>query len=1053
MDITRFAIEKNRITSTILAILVIAGIGSYLTMPRAEDPGFIVRTAEVQTFFPGASPERVELLVTDKLEKVIQQMPELRVVRSESSSGFSVVYAEIKKDLKNMRPIWDKLRRKVADARRELPETIQGPFVNDEYGDVFGIQYTLTGDGFEPRQLKEVAKQMRNELLLLPNVAKVELYGLQEDRVYVEYDNARLAEYSLSPVQLSQLLEQQNIILPGGDVNLEYEKIVLEPSGNFVDLDDIRQAVVTLPNSGVIVRLQDLVSITRGYAEPVVLMHANGEPAIGIAVSLSEGGSIIDLGRQVSEVFERARQVYPLGIDFEKLLDQDRVVDTKIQSFVGNLYQAIGIVAGVMLLFLGLRTGLIVASLIPMTMVMTLFIMSIFGIGLDQMSLASLIIALGMLVDNAIVMSESIMVQMQRGKRAIDAAIDSARELRIPLLTSSLTTAAAFLPIALAESETGEYTATLFYVVTMTLLASWLMALTLIPMLCVMFMKVKAKAAEAADSEFDGGLYRAYRSVLIGFLRRPVVSLVGVFAIFVASLQGFNYVDNIFFPPNDRPTFTIELETPIGSPIYRTLTVVEGVETFIRDELLADDEESGVTSWGAYIGSGAPKFNLSYNPKAPERNYAIIVANATDTAVVVDRLVPAIEGFVTDHYPDVKPTIKPLPLGDEAWPPVSIRISGADTDTLFNIADSVKARLRDIPGTKQIADDWGPRSKKVVFDIDEVRAGLAGVSNRDVAISMQTYLTGMQTTTFRERDELIPVVLRSKGDERLDITRIGNLGVYAQATGESVPLSQVAEPQMVWEAAKIKRRDRRRTVAVEAMLEPGVTAFDVTNALAPWLDEQSSAWPFGYTWEFGGEWEVSGIAQQSIVDKLPIGALLIVLLLIGQFNSFRRGAIILMTIPLALIGVVIGLVATDQPFGFMSMLGVISLAGIVINNAIVLIDRFKIEMEENGLPPNGAIVEACQQRLRPILLTTLTTVGGMIPLWLGGGPLWESMAVTIIFGIVFATALTLGVVPLLYALFFRVGFKGYRYESAPGLAPEAASPEPVLAPAAVGTGA
>ena len=1030
MDITRFAIEKNRITTTVLLIIAIAGIGAYLTMPRAEDPGFIVRTAEVQTYFPGASPERVELLVTDKIEKVIQQMPELRVVRSESSTGASVIYAEINKDLKEMRPIWDKLRRKVADARPQLPETIIGPIVNDEYGDVFGIQYTLTGDGFEQRQLKEVAKQMRNQLLLLPDVAKVELYGLQEDRVFVEYDNARLSEYGLSPVQLGALLEAQNIILPGGDIDLEFEKIVLEPSGNFSSLEDIRRAVITLPDSKVIVRLEDLVSIERGYAEPMIAMSASGEPAIGIAISLREGGSIIELGRSVAETFDRARQIYPIGIEFDKLLDQDKIVNDKIQSFVGNLYQAIGIVAAVMLVFLGLRTGLIVSSLIPMTMVMTLFVMSLFDIGLDQMSLASLIIALGMLVDNAIVMSESVLVQMERGKSVKDAAIDSAKELKIPLLTSSLTTAAAFLPIALAESETGEYTATLFYVVTITLLASWVMALTLIPMLCVAFLKVSKRPDENSEAEFDGRLYVGYRAALVAFLRRPLVSLGGVLLVFFVSLKGFDYIPAIFFPPNDRPTFTIELETPIGSPIYRTQDIVASVERYLQDNHLADAEKPGITNWGAYIGSGAPKFNLSYNPKAPQKNYAIMVVNASDTAVIRDTLIPAIERHVTDNYPDVKPTIKPLPLGDEAWPPVAVRVSGSDTDTLFEIADDIKAKLLEIQGTKQVTDDWGPRSKKVVFDIDEARARMAGVSNQDVAISMQTYLTGLQTTTFRERDELIPVVLRSSNEQRHDYSRIGNLGVYSQLTGESVPLSQVAEPRLVWEAAKIKRRDRQRTVAVESLLQPGVTPFEINAELQPWLEEQQATWPFGFTWEFGGEWETSGIAQDSIAQKLPIGALIIVLLLIGQFNSFRRGGIILMTIPLALIGVVLGLLVTGQAFGFMSMLGVISLAGIVINNAIVLIDRFKIEIDDNGLPPDRAIIEACQQRLRPILLTTLTTVGGMIPLWLGGGPLWESMAVTIIFGIVFATALTLGVVPLLYSLFYRVSFRNFRYADA-----------------------
>ncbi|MDJ0656006.1 MAG: efflux RND transporter permease subunit [Xanthomonadales bacterium] len=1027
MDITRLAIEKNRTATTILLILAFAGIGAYINMPRSEDPGFIVRVAEVQTVFPGASPERVELLVTDKLEKMIQQMPELRVVRSESSTGFSVVYAEIKKDLKEMRPIWDKLRRKVDAARAELPDTVIGPVVNDEFGDVFGIQYALTGDGFDYRQLREVAKQVRNELLLLSDVAKVELYGLQDDRVYVEYNNARLAEMGLSPQWLQQTLTAQNIILPGGDVNLEYERISLEPSGNFMSIEEIRRAVLRLPGSDTIVRLEDLVDVQRGYAEPIVKMRASGEDAIGIAISLRDGGSIIELGRTIDELFERIRQTYPIGIEFEKLLDQDSVVDSKIASFVGNLYQAIAIVAIVMLVFLGLRTGLIVASLIPMTMVLTLFVMSLFNIGLDQMSLASLIIALGMLVDNAIVMAESIMVQMEDGKKAKQAAIDSARELKIPLLTSSLTTAAAFLPIALAQSETGEYTATLFYVVTMTLLASWVMALTLIPMLCVLFMKVKLKSGSETD-EFDSALYRGYRGVLTSMVKRPVISVAGVVGVFVLSLQGFNYVESIFFPPNDRPTFTVEIETPVGSPIYRTESIVKALEDHLNEQYRSTGDQPGVLNWAAYIGSGAPKFNLSYNPKAPQRNYAIVVANATDRGVILDTLIPGIETFLADHFPDVKPTVKPLPLGDEAWPPVAIRLSGRDTDNLFAIADQVKKKLRSIEGTKQISDDWGPRAKKVVFEIDTRRAQLAGVTNQDVALSMQTYLTGLETTQFRERDELIPIVMRSTGNERTDFTRLGNLAVYSPQTGESVPLSQVAEPKVYWESAKIKRRNRLRTVSVESLVAPGTTAFEVNQALEPWLREQEESWPFGYTWEFGGEWETSGIAESSIAEKLPIGLLIIVLLLIGQFNSFRRGAIILLTIPLALIGVVLGLLATGQPFGFMSMLGVISLAGIVINNAIVLIDRFKIEMDDNGLPPDLAIIEACQQRLRPILLTTLTTVGGMIPLWLGGGPLWESMAVTIIFGIVFATALTLGVVPLLYTLFFRVSFRGFDYQ-------------------------
>ena len=800
----------------------------------------------------------------------------------------------------------------------------------------------------------------------------------------------------------------------------------MEPSGNFTNIEDIKRTVINLPSSDDVVHLEDIVSVERAYIDPPdTMMRANGESSLALAITLREGGNIISLGQQVTELVDRARSIYPWGYDFDLLLFQAGLVDKKISNFVVNLYQAIGIVGLVMLVFLGLRTGLIVASLIPSTMIVTLFVMSLFDIGLNQMSLASLIIALGMLVDNAIVMCESVMIRMQGGKSAKDAAIDSAKELKIPLLTSSLTTSAAFLPIFLAESETGEYTGTLFVVVTITLLVSWLMALTLIPLLCVFLMKVKK--TEQATESFDSAGYRLYRAIMLTFLRRPIISLVLIIAIFYVSLQGFGYIPSIFFPDNDRPTFTIELDLPIGTPIQRTSEVARGVESFMLENLMGVDDQPGLTNWGTFIGEGAPKFNLSYNPKATAPNYAIIVANATDVQTIKEKLIPPIEDFIMNHYPDVKPVIKPLPLGDEAWPPIAVRISGRDSNKIFEIVDTVKEKLRSTPGTRQISDDWGTRSKKVVFDIDETRAQLAGVSHQDVAISAQTYLTGLATTEYREGDKIIPVVLRSNVRERQDYSRIVNLSVYSQSTGESVPLSQVSKAELVWQPAVIKRRQRLRTATVESLLQPGVTAASINNSLIPWLREESKSWPFGYSWELGGEFETSKTAEDSIAAKLPYAGLIIILLLIGQFNSFRRCAIILLTIPLSIIGVVVGLLVTKSAFGFMTLLGVISLAGIVINNAIVLLDRIRIEIEENGLEPARAVVHTAQQRLRPILLTTMTTVGGMLPLWFGGGPLWESMAIAVVFGMIVATCLTLGVVPILYSLLFRINFKGFQY--------------------------
>ncbi len=1031
MDITRLAIEKNRIFFAALIVVLFSGAAAYLDMPRSEDPGFIIRTALVQTYFPGASPERVELLVTDKLEKVIQEIPELDYVASKSKAGVSIIYVNISEEYTHMRPIWDNLRRKVERARAELPEGVIGPEVNDEFGDVFGSIIALTGDGFDYRALKEIADEVRNELLFIPEAAKVDIVGAQDERIFVEYDNARLAEFGLSPIQLQQLLSARNIILPGGDFSTPYERIVLEPSGSFQSVEEIRRTVLNLPNRSDVVRLQDIAAVSRGYIDPPrYRMRYNGEPALGLAVSLREDGNILELGEEIRQVVEHAKRVYPVGVEFDLVQFQADAVSDKVSDFVGNLLQAVVIVALVMLVFLGLRTGLVVASLIPSTMIASFLVMSVFDIGIDQMSLASLIIALGMLVDNAIVMSESTMVQMAKGRTARQAAIDSAAELRVPLLISSLTTAAAFLPIFLAESSTGEYTAPLFKVVTITLLCSWLLALTLIPALSVMFFKVGQKST---SDTFDTRFYRTYRGLLLRLVKHPWLSLAGVSAVFAVSLAGFGAIPNIFFPPNDRASFTIEIELPAGSPIDRTDTVIAAVEGFMTEHLMAaSNEGAGVVNWGAFVGQGAPKFLLSYNPEPTDPTYGLILVN-TSSADILDTLMAPVDRFVAENFPDAVADIRPLPLGPPVTSPIEIRVSGRDNDPLFEIVDGIVEELRRVPGARQVTDNWGARSKKVVVEIDETRARLAGVSHQDTAISLQTYLTGLETTEYREDDKLIPIVMRSAAEiecrtpsdrcrRLIEPERLAGLSVYSQMTGRSVPLGQVATPRLVWQPGEIMRRDRLRTVTVSSLLHEGFTAADVNAAIGPQLEAMQQSWPFGYFWEFGGESETSGKANASIAEKLPIGLLIIVLLLVSQFNSYRRALIILLTIPLSIIGVVFGLLVARSYFGFMTLLGIISLAGIVINNAIVLIDRIRIECETNGLSADQAVLSAAQQRLRPILLTAATTVGGLLPLWLGGGPMWAPMAIAIIFGLVFATILTLGVVPVLYTLFFKVRY-------------------------------
>jgi len=455
--------------------------------------------------------------------------------------------------------------------------------------------------------------------------------------------------------------------------------------------------------------------------------------------------------------------------------------------------------------------------------------------------------------------------------------------------------------------------------------------------------------------------------------------------------------------------------------------VVGQLEEFMLDNLMADGNGGeGILNWAAFVGQGPPRFFLSINPEPPNPAYAILLVNTSSREIIEEQVIAPLERYILSSFPDVNATIQPLPMGPPVTSPIAVRLSGRDTETLFGIVAAVKARLGSVPGARQISDNWGARSKKVVVNIDETRARLAGVSHQDIAISMQTYLTGLETTEYREDDKLIPVILRSRSEERLDPSRIASINVYSQATGQSVPLFQVAAPELVWQPSDIQRRDRLRTVTVESLLSPGATAVQVNTVLQPWLEEAEQGWPFGYSWQFGGEAETSGQANKSIGAKMPIGFLIILLLLVAQFNSFRRPLIILLTIPLALIGVIFGLLVARSYFGFMTLLGVISLAGIVINNAIVLIDRIRIEQEENGLEPSRAVIESAQQRLRPILLTTATTMGGLIPLWLGGGPMWEPMAITIIFGLLFSTVLTLGVVPILYSLLFRVDFSEIR---------------------------
>lgn len=1016
MNLTKAAITNNRTTWVLFIVLLLAGVQAFENLPRAYDPGFVIRAAQVITYLPGASPDRMEELVTNQIEQVIQEIPELDFVSSTSKTGVSIVIANIKESYKDMRPIWDDLRRKIDSVESDLPSGVIGPIVNDEFGDVYGIVLALTAEGYSYAEMKDVADSVRDDLLSLPDAAKVDLHGIQQERVFVEYDNAKLSELNLSPALLSSMIKSRNIIVPGGSIVMGKERIELEPSGNFETVEEIGNTILPLPGSKSVVYLRDIAKVSAGYVDPPSsLVRFNGQSAIGIAISMREGGNNILLGEQVRKELNRLQTEYPIGVDFNIVSFSPHEVDEKVKGFVVNLLQAIGVVAAVMLLSLGLRTGLIVSLLIPASMLAALLVMYYLDIGLDQISLAALIIALGMLVDNGIVMSESILVQMREGKKALEAAIDSASELRLSLLTSSLTTGAAFLPIYLAESAVGEFTSSLFKVVTITLLCSWVISMTVIPMLCVYFLKASPKTEEK-----DSIVQRAYESILKACLnRRLLVVLVAVASLFGAAYL-MQFVPKIFFPPSDRLYFKMELEYPLGMDIESTKLLAEDFSRVLSTDLQTNDERSsGVSSWVSYIGAGGPRFVLPHTPEPASPNYALFVVNVSDLGAI-DRSMRLLEAYAFEQYPDVKITLKRIENGTPVKNPVEFRLYAKDSDLLFERVAALKEKMSTMPELRNISDNWGVQTKKFEVIVDQARARRAGISSEDIAISLQTGLSGLELTQYRRGEDIIPVVLRTKEADRQDIAKLEGLSVYVQATGEALPLKQVADLKLVWEPAKILRRDRKKAVTIGAQLVEGVTAQQAFSALTPWLEQQAKHWELGAGFELGGELESSGKANESIAEKLPIAAFIILVLLVAQFNSLRKPAIILATIPLGFIGVSIGLVLAQSFFGFMTLLGVISLAGIVINNAIVLLERIELEITKNGMAPFDAILAAGKRRLRPILLTTATTVLGMLPLYLGGGEMWEPMAVAIIAGLLFSTMLTLILVPVLYSLFYRV---------------------------------
>ncbi|MEN0060693.1 MAG: efflux RND transporter permease subunit [Myxococcota bacterium] len=1010
MTITKWAVQFTRVSWMAIVLLIVYGLISYFQLPKAQDPGFTLRIASVTTVFPGASPDRVEKLVTSVIEEALQEIPEITDINSTSRSGVSVVTVEIDELINDLQPIFTEIQDELDGLQEDLPEDAKEPNLNTDLAEVFGVLFAITADGFTHRETIEAAETLKDHLLTATDARSVEIYGEQERQIVLEYNPAALARRNVSPNWLIQSLQVANIVSPGGEVRVGREMLSVEPSGSFESVEDIRGLVLSLPG-GDLTRLGDLVDVRDTLeSPPAPTAYYDGAPAVLVGVSLRDEGNSENFGASIRERVTEVQADLPLGLEIHELAFQPDDVEQSIQQFTSSLVQSMGIVFVVILVFLGFRTGTIVASAIPLVILTTFVLMSSFGVGIDQMSLAALLIALGMLVDNAIVMSETTIVLVEEGESVEDAVVHASGELWIPLLISSLTTCAAFLPVYLAPGNASEFVGPIFLVVTMALMSSWFIAMTLLPMLLATFLATPEKSN---DDVYDRPIYDWWR----GVLRTALGNRFGVLAVAVLLLVGalslFGQVDSEFFAPSDNPTFTVDVTLPESITQAEAEAALRTLDTFLDEELRAtDDRPDGLVDYGAMLGQGLPRFVLGYSAPTSATGTIAVVANTTDREQV-DLLSERIIRFVESTLVDARVEAGPLTSGPGGGADIGFTFASRDTDALFEAVEATEGRLRGITGVRNVRNDWGKRSKKLDVRVDPVRLRLATLSHQDVAQSLLTALDGVKASELREGDERTDIRVRSNPESSLDLAAMRNLTVFG--SNGSAALQQVADVGITYDFPQIKRENRVRTVEVSADVAPGINRTDVQNDVQAWLDDQG----FEVAIDGAGEQEASSDATSRLLANVPIAALAIVMLLVMQFNSIRRTTINLVVLPFSMIGVVLALLLFGASFGFIAVLAVVSLFGIVLNNGIVLIDRIDLEIAE-GRPPAVALIEASVRRARPILLTTLTTTAGLVPLYLGGGSMFEGMAVTLMGGLTVGTVLTLLLVPVLYALFFRI---------------------------------
>ena len=1014
MDLTRFALDNARVVGLLTVLLMLAGVAVYLNFPSKEDPEVTVREAVVTAAFPGMPPERIEELITRKIEKKIRLIPEVEHVESTSKTGISITHVVVYDEFFEMKPIWQNLRNKMNDVRSELPEGTLGPQVDDEFGDVYVATIALTGSGFDLVEMHDVAKRLRDELYRVDGTKKVVIHGDVPERIELVTTNARLARYGLSPDALISNLRNQNVILPGGTVDTGLLAITIEPSGNFESLDAIRRMPIELPTSAEIVYLEDIVDVRRGLVDPApTRAYFDGKPAIVLAVSMMKGRNVLEFGPRLRKRVAELEGALPIGYQLEFATYQARYVAESVQGVALNVYETLGIVLAVVMFFLGLRTGLIVGTVVPMTMLVTLVVMRVVDIELQRVSLATLIIALGLLVDNGIVIAEEIGRRLREGEDRRDATIDAGRTLALPLLTSSITTILAFMPLAMAPDDSGEYLRSMSQVILITLMASWLLAVLVTPLMCFRWLKPVEMTQEEIDHQYDGRLFVAYRRLLLAVMRRKELFVGTVLLGLVLSLGLLQSIPQQFMPNSPRSQFMIYLDLPAGYGASATNGEVERFVKWLSDERVNPE----ITNSVAYVGYGGPRFFVPLSPRDLGENVAFVLVN-TDSIESVDAVMDRARTRLFEEHAAIFPRLKKFWLGTSETGLVKLRVTGPDAEELAAIGERVEALYRSVDGTVDIHNDWENRITKVRVAVDQTRARHAGVNSRDIAASLNAFFSGEPVTVYREGDKVIPVALRADERERGRLDQLYNTNVYSGQGDGNVALLQVADLEEVTELSRIRRRDLSRAITISAK-HAWLQAAELEAAMASGLEALRAELPPGYRVEKDGETKDADDANAALGAYVPHALAAMVIILVWQFNSFLKPIIVFTTIPITFIGAIGGLWITGAYLGFMAILGFLSLAGIIINNAIVLLETTQSEID-SGASPFDAVIGASISRFQPVMMTTLTTVLGLIPLMVPPDPLFAGMAIVISFGIGVGTLLTLLIVPSLYAILYRV---------------------------------